>query len=160
MNNNIIKSSTGILNLLLCFILIIGLSSCSKDDKENIEKVQNTVYGKILDTSNGLPLQGVSVTIYPGGHNYITGSDGMYEFNNLINDTYIVQIKKNGYLSQVGNISFDLGNYNAHLDFSIKKGENSLDVLFGSMNFKENSMSKSFIITNTGNDTIEWSDYP
>lgn len=141
---------------LVLSILILYLASCSGNNDAETIKGNNIVFGKIIDAKNGMPLQGVSVLLYPGGNNYITGADGMYQFNNLTNDTYIIQVKKQNYHSKVGHIYYNEGNKNAHLDFSMNSGENSLDVLFGSMNFEESSSSKSFIITNIGSKSIDW----
>lgn len=145
---------------MLFFLACINVT-CSEDTNE-IMQGDGIIYGKILDSKNSQPLQGVSVTIYPGGNTYVTGSDGLYEFNNLRRDSYILQISKDKYYSQIGNVSLQTNSNFSQLDFSLKEGNPCLEVIFGTMNFDENSMSKSFIVRNVGNETIEWnihSDY-
>lgn len=149
-----------ILNLILLILALFLTISCSSEDGQYDEMVgDKLIYGKIVDANTGAPLQGVSVSLYPGGISYITGADGLYEFQNLVHDSYMVKVNKDGYYSTVGNTDSQNTLNTYKLDFTLKRGEPCLDVLFGSLNFEKNSMSKSFVISNKGSEPIEWNLY-
>lgn len=142
--------------LYLCFISGF-LFSCSTDDIEP-EIGQGRIYGCVIDASTNEPVAGVLITLYPGGDTFISGSDGTYEFANILAGGYILQVSKENYYSNVNSITVGESG-NTSLDVHIHKGIPCLDVLMGELNFGDISSSKVFIISNIGNDDITWNLY-
>lgn len=150
-------------NVFICLLAIGLLVACSKDD-DSAEEVRGNgvIYGKIIDEDNNDPIQGVSVTIYPGGKTTITGANGQYEFTGLSNGGYIVQVSKKGYLSKVESLSVTSSDISNQADAALRAGNSCLNIMLGELDFGDNNSSKAFVISNVGNKAISWhlySDY-
>lgn len=144
--------------LLFFFSLSLLIVSCSKS--ETIEKLRGngTIYGTVVDGNTGEPLQGATVTLYPGGHSVVTGSNGQYEFINLLNDGYLLQISKSGYYSDAETVTvYNDGNVKA--DVSLSPGNSCLNVMIGELYFSSTTTSKVFVVSNIGDKVIDWSLY-
>ena len=57
------------------------------------------LYGVVTDADTGKKIKDVTVTL--NGYSAITNTDGYYQFTNLEPDSYIAQIYKEGYLTEV-----------------------------------------------------------
>ena len=57
-------------------LLLLAIGACTSSEEEII----GSIYGKVTDSKNGKVLQGVTITLIPGGLSRTTGSDGTYEF--------------------------------------------------------------------------------
>ncbi len=55
-----------------------------------------TIAGKVLDISNGMPIDGASVTVQPGDHTTKTGGDGAYSLP-VPAGTYSMELTSAGY---------------------------------------------------------------
>ena len=61
-----------VVGLLLCIIACMQLTSC-KTEKYDLF---TTLSGFVLDKATSEPLDGVTITLSPGGKNMVTGADG------------------------------------------------------------------------------------
>ena len=106
------------------FSFMFLMASCNKKDKDVIDEI--TVYGSVVESITGLPVQNAKISIYKdyvspeqqkddmekGGiaglvGSTVTGSDGYYEFtlNNLDRQfLYVIEAEK----SNVGNSYMDV----------------------------------------------------
>lgn len=80
--------------VLLSLSILIGLSSCSKDDDY---AVFSTLHGIVTDDATAEPIPGATVTLSPGGKTQTTGSDGLYQFSEVDPIQYTVTVQKVGY---------------------------------------------------------------
>lgn len=155
------KTKLFIKYIFTCVAAGLMLVACSDDSDEQQDNVRGVgvVYGRITDDASNEPVQGANVTIYPGGKTVVTGQDGHYEFTGLTTGGYIVQLSKNGYLSQVEAPVVTTTDVNVQADASLHSGESCLDILLGELDFGNNSSAKTFVISNKGNKTIHWNLY-
>lgn len=142
------------------FIYIICiLCSCSGDEQDNVVNPFNgSVLGTIVDSQTNEPLAGAQVCIYPGGRVYITGSDGMYDFQGLQNGIYMIQASKDRHLSTTKTINVKEDAVQ-HCDIQMKQGEPCLRIVMGELNYSDNTDSKTFVISNVGDKQMEWKLY-
>lgn len=146
--------------MALLLVVITLLAACSNDSELDVREQGNgIVFGRIVDENTNNPIQGSSVTIYPGGRTMVTGNNGQYEFVGLSNGCYIVQISKKGYLSQVETVSIDPSNISIQSDVTLCEGDACLSVMLGELDFGDNHSSKTFVVSNKGNKTITWNLY-
>ena len=90
--------------MALGIVFALVMASCTK--QETTGRIQGIVTNVITTE----PIQGVNISLSPTGASAVTGSDGRYEFNNLIPGNYTVQGMKNGYESNTKNITISAGN--------------------------------------------------
>lgn len=69
------------------------LTACTKDEEESY----GSLYGVVTDSKSGEPLDGVTLTLSPGGVSKITGSDGMFEYTDLTPQQYTITAQKSGW---------------------------------------------------------------
>ncbi len=85
-----------LVGLLLCIIACMQLTSC-KTEKYDLF---TTLSGFVLDKATSEPLDGVTITLSPGGKNMVTGADGFFEFDNMDAQPYSLSAQKSGYASE------------------------------------------------------------
>ena len=78
---------------LIAVVLILFAISCA----ENIPELTGSIQGVVKDYNTGALLSNCQIALSPGGKTAITGSDGMYEFNDLEQDSYTISFSKAGY---------------------------------------------------------------
>jgi hypothetical protein len=78
----------------LVFLLCAFTSSCIREDYSNMNV---TITGTVVDHETEEALSGVALTLLPGGRNTYTGSDGVFQFNEIEPQQYSVQVRKYGY---------------------------------------------------------------
>ena len=102
-------------------------------------------------------MQGVTVTITPGGTSRTTGSDGYFEFRDLEPKQYEIQARKNGYTTNNKTVTVITG-YDVPGDIQLtpiaQNGKLALDV--STLNFGSQNTSMAFSIQNNGNKTFNW----
>ncbi|MBP3471726.1 MAG: carboxypeptidase regulatory-like domain-containing protein [Paraprevotella sp.] len=139
-------------------LILLSIYACSSDDEAFIVTGTGRIFGNIIDAQTHEPVQGASVTIYPGGSTIISGKDGLYEFNNLPDGGYILQLSKPQYLSNTSSVTLT-NSQTTEMDLSIRQGTPCLDVLMGELNFGNISSSKVFVVSNISNEKIHWELY-
>ena len=91
--------------VLLFLFALLSCWSCAEDAVETT----GSIFGKVTNSKTGEILQGVSITLNPGGLSRTTGSDGTYEFLNLEAQQYQVQAQKAGFLDDFRSVSVLVG---------------------------------------------------
>ena len=91
--------------ILLCLMALPLFVSCSKEEHDSF----GSLYGVVTDKQTGDPLNNVTVTLSPGGTTKITGSDGLFEFNELTPQQYTITVQKSGYESNRKTLSAVVG---------------------------------------------------
>ena len=86
-------------------LLLLAIGACTSSEEEII----GSIYGKVTDSKNGKVLQGVTITLIPGGLSRTTGSDGTYEFLDLEAKQYQVQAQKMGYVTDTKSVNVLVG---------------------------------------------------
>jgi len=76
---------------IILFFWLVAYS-CQKP----FEKNTGSIKGMVLDQEDN-PVSDAVITLSPSLAKYRTNSSGLYEFNNLLPDVYIVYAEKNGY---------------------------------------------------------------
>ena len=79
--------------LFICLLITPLLFSCSKEEYESF----GSLYGTVTDSNTGDLLSNVTVILSPGGITKITGTDGIFEFNDLTPQQYTITVQKAGY---------------------------------------------------------------
>lgn len=144
---------TKCIKLLSMLFAILMLGACSKD----VEPLTGNITGKVTDSATGEVLQGVTVTITPGGTSRTTGSDGYFEFRELDPKQYEIQAKKSGYSTNNKTVTVVTGrdvSGDIYLTPIEKDGKLALSV--SSLNFGSQNTSLSFDIMNNGNKNFNW----
>lgn len=78
--------------VLLASVLLFG-TSCEPVSYETF----GDIAGEVVDAATGTPVSGALITLSPGGKNAYTGSDGLFEFNDLDAIQYTISVQSNGY---------------------------------------------------------------
>lgn len=132
-------------------LVTFGLFSCT----ENEPDVFGNVHGYVSDEATGEPIRTASVTINPGGKKTVTGNDGRFEYSNLEAGQYTLQITKDAYQTNVGNVTIIPGQ-TAQCDILLRPGDGYLKVNKTEINMGYNNTMAAFEISNTGKTDLQW----
>lgn len=145
---------------LMIAIPAMFVCSCSDDAEDAVATTGNSVaFGTVLDEQSNEPLQGASVTLYPSGRTVVTGATGQYEFRDLLPGGYLLQVSKADFLSNTQSVTISGTSTTAQSDIVLTQGTPCLDVLIGELYFGEKSNSKTFVVSNVGQQPINWNLY-
>ena len=141
---------------LKCLYLLIGFAvvvACTKDE----EVFTGNILGKVTDAVTGEVLQGVTVTITPGGLSRTTGSNGYFEFRDLEPKQYEIQARKSGFNTNSKTVTV-VTDRDASGDIQLTPvvQEGKLELSVSSLNFGSQNSSLSFNILNKGNNSFNW----
>ena len=139
-----------IIKTLICLSLIFVTASCAKDEID----LTGDVYGKVTDAFSGEPLQSANVTLSPGGYSTTTGSDGAYEFRDLEQGEYDIQVSKAGYITNNKRVLVSVGGV-ATGDIVLEP-ERELQLSVSTLNFGKTNTSLPFEIRNNGSKKCDW----
>ena len=140
------------LNLIgysLIAVLLLAVS-CTKE----AEILTGSIYGEVTDAQTGEPIQGVQISLTPGGVTATTGSDGSYEFLNLDVAQYRLQAKKTDYLTETKRVTVVVGQ-SVSGDMVLTPVQ-KLELNATSLNFGKENTSLSFDIKNKGTSKFNW----
>ena len=131
-------------------VVLMMIVSCAKE----AEILTGSIYGEVTDAQTGEPIQGVQISITPGGMATTTGSDGAYEFLNLDVAQYQLQAQKTDYVTNTKRVSVVVGkSVSGDMVLTpVKKLELSVVTL----NFGKENTSLSFDIKNKGTSKFNW----
>ena len=139
-----------ILKFLISLSLIFVTASCAKDEVD----MTGDIYGKVTDAFSGEPLQSANVTLTPGGYSTTTGSNGTYEFKDLEQGEYDIQVSKAGYITNNKRVSVAIGGTVS--GDVVLESEKMLQLDVSSLNFGKTITSLSFEIRNIGSTKCNW----
>lgn len=154
--NNCKKSKKLCFKIFYLLLSFITMTTCNPTPEYDYDRLGNIV-GKVTDATTGEMLQGVIVTIIPGGFAKTTGSDGYFEFQNLEPKQYEIQAHKSGYVTNTKYITV-LKGHDAFGDIQLTPGvqNGKLELSVSSLNFGSQNSSLSFSILNKGNESFNW----
>lgn len=133
----------------LIAVLLMAVS-CAKE----VEVLTGSIYGEVTDSQTGEPVQGVQISLTPGGVTTTTGSDGAYEFQNLDAAQYQLQAKKTDYIAETKRVTVVIGK-SVSCDMVLIPMQ-KLDLSATSLNFGKENTSLSFDIKNKGTSKFNW----
>lgn len=138
---------------LFALFLALGLTatSCTEEEPE----LYGNVHGYVSDEATGEPIRTASVTINPGGKKTVTGSDGRFEYTTLEAGQYTLQIAKDGYQTNVGNVTVVPGQ-TAQCDILLRPGDGYLKVNKSEINLGTSNNMAAFEISNSGKIELQW----
>lgn len=135
----------------MLLLIIVGACTSSEED------TTGSIYGKVTDTKNGEVLQGVTITLTPGGLARTTGSDGTYEFLGLEARQYQVQAQKAGYTTNTKSVNVLAGQAaSGDIHLTPEKKDAEITITPSSLNFGTTQEEMSVTVTNNGNTETEW----
>ena len=135
---------------------------CENDDLPG--SISGSIYGTVVDKATGEPIKSAGVELSPGGLKTVTGSEGQFEFTQLIPGNYTLLITKTGYVDFATSTVNVLSNEIAKCDVQIEKLPPALKVVndsrqeiseldFGS---SVDDVARSFSLFNDGEESLEW----
>ncbi len=142
-------------NLFYAFLIGLFVCGCSGDEEEQL--TVGSLVGSVSDQSTGEPVPVVNVSLSPGGHTTVTGSDGSFSYPELEPGTYTVHISKEGYKNAEGEFTVKAGQSSpAHL--LIERIPATITPDREVLDFGENAGLNmlSFAIVNTNYAALDW----
>lgn len=138
---------------LALFVSVMAIACETEDDKV----ATGSIYGNVTDADNGEPIRSATVSLNPGGLSASTGSDGRYEFLDLLPNQYTVQIVKSDYQSNTKRVTVVSGQ-TASGDLVLTKGSSKIKASTNLLDFGTKSSSLSFSVMNVGTlGNVSWS---
>lgn len=143
-----------ILQTFTLLLVCVAFYGCVPD----FEETTGNIRGKIVDSQSDEPMQGVTVSISPGGTSSVTGSDGIFEFLNLSPSQYSLQAQKAGYKTNYKQISILAGETGiGDMSLTPLQTTSSVKIVPENLDFGKNETDMTFEIQNHGNDgSIKW----
>ena len=135
--------------------LLIGMmhfliASCSTE----AEDLSGNISGKVTDAQTGEVIQGVSITLSPGGLSRTTGSDGTYEFFGIEAQSYTVQAQKVDYVTNTKSVNLYAGQ--TAIGDMVLTPVKKLELSATMLNFGKTNNSLSFDVLNKGTGRFNW----
>ena len=132
--------------IFLCISLSLLLFwGCAK----TVVPIFGNLHGTVVDEDTSTPMQGVTITLSPGGNSTITGANGRYEFNELESKQYSVTATQNGFQPDMKSFTVIPGQ-TVIGDFSLRKGVASLVTDPSYLNFGTTHSQLAFDLRNIG----------
>ncbi len=123
-----------------------------------------SIYGVVTDKATGEPIQNAGVELQGSGRKFDTGSDGLFEFNEVAVGTYTLYVTKTGYVDQTSSEIIVEAGKTAERGIQLEKKAVGLKIVdddnneISELDFGEDlaNVSRSFYIRNDGSDKLEW----
>lgn len=115
-----------------------------------------SVMGTISDYANAnAPIAGATVTMSSTGESKTTGSDGRYEFKDLVPGTYTITVSANEYEGSNKDVNIEAGKTTT-CDFQLQRGAANVTVSPQSLSFASDVDQLSFTIKNGSSSTQQF----
>lgn len=140
---------------IFLFMFLVALTiSCTEEERDYTGNIQ----GIVTESGTTTPLSGVQVNVVNLGTSTTTGSDGQFNFNNIDADSYQLQFKKTGYVTNMRSVNVRAGE-TARCDMQLEpeQKEAEIEIEPSVLNFGTTQDELSVTITNNGNTATEWS---
>lgn len=140
---------------IFLFMFLVALTiSCTEEERDYTGNIQ----GIVTESGTTTPLSGVQVNVVNLGTSTTTGSDGQFHFNNIDADSYQLQFKKTGYVTNMRSVNVRAGE-TARCDMQLEpeQKEAEIEIEPSILNFGTTQDELSVTITNNGNTATEWS---
>lgn len=86
---------------LFALLAALVVASCTEEERDYTGSIQ----GIVTESGTTTPLSGVQVSVVNLGTSTTTGSDGQFRFNNVEADSYQLQFKKTGYVTNTRSVN-------------------------------------------------------
>ena len=126
---------------LFIFLSSIILWHACKQEEENLP---GTIYGVVTDKATGEPVKSAGVELSPVGLKTITGTEGQFEFTELVPGNYTLLVTKTGYADYASNT------------IEVKPDDNRKEISELDFGEAESDVARSFNLFNDGVETLEW----
>ena len=143
--------------LTVAFVFFAFLISCGGSGSSE----PGSIFGVVTDKVTGEPLKDAGVKL--GHSETITGSDGLFEFNDISAGTYILDVTKDGYAEVSSSVTLTSGE-RVRRDIQLKKLPPELHIIDNNgndmpeLNFGDepDAVSRQFRIWNAGGEKLKW----
>ena len=146
--------------LPIIILLVFVWQACEKEE----ENLPGTIYGVVTDKATGEPVKSAGVELSPVGLKTITGTEGQFEFTELVPGNYTLLVAKTGYADYASNTIEVKPGQTAQSDIQMELLPPALKVVddnrkeISELDFgeAESDVSRSFNLFNDGVETLEW----
>ena len=140
--------------IYLFALLAALIVACTEEERDYTGNIQ----GIVTESGTTTPLSGVQVNVVNLGTSTTTGSDGQFRFNNVEADSYQLQFKKTGYVTNTRSVNVLAGETaNCDMQLEPEKKEAEIKIEPSTLNFGTTQTELSVTVTNQGNAATEWS---
>lgn len=109
--------------LVALLVLCCAMLGCGKN--KNI----GSIYGTVTDFATGDPVGNANVRLNPKGETTLTGSDGIFQFNDVTNGKYSLSLSKNSYVDLDDDYVIEITNGNSvRRDVQLNPGVESFKI--------------------------------
>ena len=146
---------------LFIFLSSIILWHACKQEEENLP---GTIYGVVTDKATGEPVKSAGVELSPVGLKTITGTEGQFEFTELVPGNYTLLVTKTGYMDYASNTIEVKPGQTAQSDIQMELLPPALKVVddnrkeISELDFgeAESDVARSFNLFNDGEETLNF----
>ena len=146
---------------LFIFLSSVILWHACKQEEENLP---GTIYGVVTDKATGEPVKSAGVELSPVGLKTITGTEGQFEFTELVPGNYTLLVTKTGYMDYASNTIEVKPGQTAQSDIQMELLPPALKVVddnrkeISELDFgeAESDVARSFNIFNDGEETLNF----
>lgn len=146
--------------LPIIILLVFVWQACEKEE----ENLPGTIYGVVTDKATGEPVKSAGVELSPVGLKTITGTEGQFEFTELVPGNYTLLVAKTGYADYASNTIEVKPGQTAQSDIQMELLPPALKVVddnrkeISELDFgeAESDVARSFNLFNDGVETLEW----
>ena len=158
------KRFTKAMAAILLMATLLYVVGCTPDELETVVG-KGSVYGMVTDYATGEPVGNANVQLRPSGETTLTGSDGMYEFPEVLAGEYSITVSKAEYTDLVDEYVIEvLSGKKVRRDVQIKKRPATMHIYdnesqeISELDFGSDVgvSQKSFGIFNGGTQTINY----
>ena len=159
-----------VISILLVLAVLAFLVSCggsegsgSGGSGNNDSGETGSIYGIVTDKATGESIINAGVELQPVGLKTVTGSDGQFEFNEVVAGEYTLYVTKTGYVDQSSSIVVESGKQSKG-DVQLEKAPAALRIVDDAGNDIDeldfggevDDVSRSFNIFNDSSSAIDW----
>lgn len=142
----------------LFFLLSLFLGACS-DSNSTWEEPDEGTGSFLLSGSvvlNGEPVNAAAVLLTPGGGTYLTGSDGVFIFDDIPSGSYEIKVYKEGCLPFNKTLTVSQNIHDMALTITENTGNLHLNKGYIDMGSNAGNNIGAFTITNKGESELKW----
>jgi len=138
----------------LTFVLVVAilLATCAK--KPTSAESTGNVNGYVKNSRTGVAIENATVSIQSIGEK-ITDNSGYFQFNDIEEGSYSIEVEKDGYINQTKQVSINVDE-TAEISFQLVKDEPILAVSPSQINFGNSTTLQTLSILNTGTGSLIW----
>jgi len=138
----------------LAFVLVVAtlLTTCAK--KPTSAESTGNVNGYVNNSRTGVAIENAIVSIQSIGEK-ITDNSGYFQFNDIEEGSYSIEVEKDGYINQAKQVSINVDE-TAEIRFQLVKDEPIIAVSPSQINFGNSNTLQTLSIINTGTGSLTW----